>query len=91
VTRFLKDELAVLGYEVHLNRPYAGGFITEHYGRPGRGLHALQVEVNRALYLNETTFELAPGFDSLKADMARVITRLMKELPEVLAGRAAAE
>ena len=35
ITRFLKDALCALGYEVHMNRPYAGGYITEHYGRPG--------------------------------------------------------
>ena len=55
LTRFLKETLAAAGHEVHVNRPYAGGFITEHYGRPGRGFHTLQLEINRALYLNETT------------------------------------
>jgi N-formylglutamate amidohydrolase len=91
VTRFLKEDLMALGYEVHLNRPYAGGFITEHYGRPARGLHTLQVEVNRALYVNEATFELTDGFASLKSDLGKVLARLMKGLPEVLVGRAAAE
>ena len=48
LTRFLREELTALGYTVHLNRPYAGGYITEYYGRPQRGLHALQIEINRA-------------------------------------------
>jgi N-formylglutamate amidohydrolase len=51
-----------LGFTVTRNKPYAGGFITEHYGRPSRGLHALQIEVNRALYVDETTLEKKPEF-----------------------------
>ncbi len=50
-----REALAGLGYEIQLNRPYAGGHITEHYGRPTRGIHALQIEINRALYLDEAT------------------------------------
>jgi len=47
-----KSIFEAFGYAVAINRPYAGGFITEHYGRPHQGLHALQVEINRALYMN---------------------------------------
>ena len=39
LTRFLKDAITGLGYDVHLNRPYAGGYITEHYGKPTLGVH----------------------------------------------------
>ena len=49
--------LIAMGYTVAHNKPYAGGFITEHYGRPARGLHALQIEVNRGLYMNERTLQ----------------------------------
>jgi N-formylglutamate amidohydrolase len=55
-----------LGLSVTRNRPYAGGFITEHYGAPASGVHALQIEVNRALYMNETTLEPHPGFGGLE-------------------------
>jgi hypothetical protein len=41
------------GYRVARNTPYAGGYTTEHYGRPARRVHALQIEINRALYLDE--------------------------------------
>ena len=44
------------GYEVQINRPYAGGYITEHYGSPARGVHAVQIEINRGLYLDEAAF-----------------------------------
>ena len=49
------------GYEVQRNRPYAGGFITEHYGHPATHRHALQIEVNRALYMDERTLRRKPG------------------------------
>jgi N-formylglutamate amidohydrolase len=61
-----------LGYNVCRNKPYAGGFITEHYGRPDRGLHALQVEVNRALYMDEARLEPHAGFDRLRRDLMRL-------------------
>lgn len=73
--------LVAMGYTVAHNKPYAGGFITEHYGRPARGLHALQVEVNRGLYMNERTFQKAAGFDALADDLARFAADLMA-LPE---------
>jgi len=61
--------LRSLGYTVCRNRPYAGGFITEHYGRPRRGLHALQIEVNRALYMDEVNLELHSGFGKLQSNL----------------------
>ncbi len=62
--------LVGMGYTVAHNKPYAGGFITEHYGRPARGLHALQIEVNRGLYMNERTYERTAGFAALAKDLA---------------------
>lgn len=70
-----------LGYTVAYNKPYAGGFITEHYGRPARRLHALQLEINRGLYVDEGTLEPTAGFDVLKADLMRFAADLMA-LPE---------
>lgn len=58
--------LQELGFVVSSNKPYAGGFITEYYGRPMRSTHALQIEVNRAIYINETTLELLPEFHAVK-------------------------
>ena len=59
--------LKSLGYTVARNKPYAGGFITEHYGRPSKGLHALQIEINRGVYMNEDTFEKSDGFEAAVA------------------------
>ena len=66
-----------MGYTVAHNKPYAGGFITEHYGRPGRGLHAIQIEINRGLYMNERTLQQSSGFDALADDLARFSAELM--------------
>lgn len=54
------------GFAVVRNRPYAGAFTTEHYGRPAHGVEALQVEINRGLYLDEAKVERARGFDALR-------------------------
>jgi len=69
--------LTSMGYTVGHNKPYAGGFITEHYGRPTRGFHALQIEVNRGLYMNERTLEKTHGFDALVEDLRRFCADLM--------------
>lgn len=74
--------LSGLGYHVVRNKPYAGGFITEHYGRPGRGLHALQIEINRGLYVDETSLAKTRGFDLLKADLARFVGEMMAYVRE---------
>jgi len=73
--------LVGMGYSVAHNKPYAGGFITEHYGRPAKSLHALQIEVNRGLYMNERTFQKSTGFEALAEDLARFVADLMA-IPE---------
>ncbi len=69
--------LVSMGYTVAHNKPYAGGFITEHYGRPARGLHALQIEVNRGLYMNERTLQKSADFEALAGDLARFSAELV--------------
>src|SRR5260221_5261413 len=64
------------GYVVSRNKPYAGGFITEHYGNPAAGLHAIQLELNRALYMDERRFEHSASFRRLAADLAMLADAL---------------
>lgn len=71
-------ELEALGYRVARNTPYAGGYTTEFYGRPARRTHALQVEINRSLYLDEATLAPTAGFDRLKADLERLTESLAR-------------
>jgi len=66
-----------LGYSVRRNKPYAGGYITERYGNPARGVHALQIEVNRALYMDELTLEKGPAFERTKSDLTALVGALI--------------
>ena len=91
MTRVAAERLKAQGYAVALNKPYAGGYITEHYGRPQAGRHALQVEINRSLYMNETSFEKSPGFERLKRDLEQMVRALMAIIPGLTIPRAAAE
>ena len=74
----VEGELEAMGYRVTRNAPYAGGYTTEFYGRPGAGIHALQIEINRALYMNEATLDPHAGFDRLKADLEAVFAALAR-------------
>jgi N-formylglutamate amidohydrolase len=65
-----------LGYSVGRNKPYAGGFITEHYGNPASGLHAIQLELNRAIYMDERRREKSPRFAQVAADFAKLADAL---------------
>ena len=87
------DTLRDLGYRVSRNKPYAGGFITEHYGRPSRGHHAIQIEINRGLYLHEPSYGFTEGFPALADDLFRFVETLMARAEVVLDGpmRMAAE
>jgi len=70
-------DLRGLGYSLVRNHPYAGGYITRHYGQPGVDVHVLQVEINRDLYLNPVTIGKKPGFDKLQSDMTELARRLI--------------
>jgi N-formylglutamate amidohydrolase len=76
LTALMEKTLESLGYRVARNAPYAGGYTTEHYGRPARRTHAIQVEINRGLYMNEATREPTEGLARLKADIEAVTARL---------------
>lgn len=65
------------GLDVVKNRPYAGGFITEHYGRPQRGLNAIQIEINRRLYMDEEQLVRHSGFDALQQLITDFSARLL--------------
>jgi N-formylglutamate amidohydrolase len=92
VTDVVETTLHDLGYSVSRNKPYAGGFITEHYGNPPAGLHAIQLEINRALYMDERLFEPIASFGRLAADLEALADRIaLIPLEELRPYRAAAE
>jgi len=79
LTRLVEREFEARGYRVVRNTPYAGGYTTEHYGRPARRVHALQIELNRALYLDEDALAPTPGFTRLKVDIEALTAALTAE------------
>ena len=72
-----------MGFDGRLNDPFAGGHIVDRHGRPAIGIHAIQVEIDRRLYLDEAMREPGPGFDAI----ARLIEALAAGLGEALLGR----
>lgn len=78
--RHLRDA----GYAVARNEPYAGGYITRHYGKPAIARHAMQIEINRDLYMDEARIARAGGFDKLcdvLTDLTAALARTAPTLP----------
>jgi N-formylglutamate deformylase len=69
-----------LGFSVKRNDPYAGGFITRHYGRPREGVHAVQIEIVRSLYMDEARIEKLPRFDALRQTLTRAAAAMAARL-----------
>ena len=72
----VEETMGGLGYSIGRNKPYAGGFITEHYGNPASGLHTIQLELNRAIYMDERRRERGPRFAQVAADFAALADAL---------------
>jgi N-formylglutamate amidohydrolase len=80
----VERELSAMGYVTARNAPYAGGYTTEAYGRPVDGVHALQIEISRSLYLDEASLAPSGGFARLSRDLERVFQRLAALKPHSL-------
>lgn len=86
VVRLVREGFQRKGYDVQMNRPYAGGYITEHHGRPPRGAHALQIEINRGLYLDERRFARGAHFTALQRDLNEIFAQVMPAAATLLGG-----
>jgi N-formylglutamate deformylase len=86
ITRRVEQVFIGLGYTVRRNDPYAGGYITRHYGRPREGVHVLQIEMARRLYMDETRIERGAGFASVRRDLTSLIAAIAGEAGALLAG-----
>ncbi|MBU2360661.1 MAG: N-formylglutamate amidohydrolase [Alphaproteobacteria bacterium] len=64
------------GLRVVRNMPFAGAYVTQTYGKPARRRHAIQIEVDRALYMNEATLERRADFEDLRALLGGVVARI---------------
>jgi N-formylglutamate deformylase len=92
VSETIESTLRSFGYAVSRNKPYAGGFITEHYGNPAAGLHTVQLEINRGLYMDERRFERSADFPRLAAHLEAMADRVAAlPIDELRPYRAAAE
>ena len=87
IVNAVDDFLSARNYRVLRNKPYAGGFITEHYGTPLTGFHALQIEVSRALYMDERTYRKTRSFHRLREDLGQMAQMLAALPMEQLAPR----
>ncbi|MEW6151099.1 MAG: N-formylglutamate amidohydrolase, partial [Pseudomonadota bacterium] len=77
----VEETMTGLGYSIGRNKPYAGGFITEHYGNPASGLHAVQLELNRAIYMDERRRERSARFVQVASDFGVLADVLATTIP----------
>ena len=92
VSEVVESTLRSFGYAVSRNKPYAGGFITEHYGNPAVGLHTIQIEMNRGLYMDERRFERSACFGLLASHLEALADQVAAiPVEELRPYRAAAE
>ena len=78
LSRLAEEAFISEGFSVTRNAPYAGGHTTTLYGRVHEGVHALQIEINRGLYLDEERITKKPNFEALKLRLTAALTRIMK-------------
>ncbi len=69
------------GLRVARNNPYAGGYTTEHHGQPDAGIHAVQIEIDRSLYMDPARLTLSPGFATMARHLQGLVRRLVTETP----------
>jgi len=88
ITAFVQTTLENMGYNVVLNTPYAGGFTTRNYGQGSGSGHALQIEVNRALYMDEQHITRTAGFSTLAKNLNTLMDALCTLDMKILKGKA---
>jgi N-formylglutamate amidohydrolase len=84
VTRSAEVFLSTNGYLVRRNDPYAGGFITRHYGRPAEDVHVLQVEIARSLYMDEARIERLPAFALVQQQITGLVAALTLQVHDLI-------
>jgi N-formylglutamate amidohydrolase len=82
--RMVERVLGGLGYAVRRNDPYSGGYVTRHYGRPREGVHVLQIEIARRLYMDELRIEPIPRFAAVRRDLTSLLAALATQAPDLL-------
>lgn len=86
----IESSFVAEGLRVARNKPYAGGYITERHGRPESGVHAVQIEISRDLYMDERTLIRTPGFAATAGALERACRSIPAALDALSPARAAA-
>ncbi|MEE2745780.1 MAG: N-formylglutamate amidohydrolase, partial [Pseudomonadota bacterium] len=73
-TSFIKECFTNQNMLVSCNEPYSGGYTTIHYGKPSGGVHALQIEISRSLYMDEASRTKHGGFAALISKITEVLS-----------------
>ena len=76
LTQKVKATFESQGFSVSINKPFAGGFITKNYGNPKKSIHAIQIEINRGLYMDEEQIKPNSNFKAFKSTLASIILKL---------------
>ena len=79
-SNFLERQFLGQGFSVRRNDPYAGGFITRHYGRPHEAVQVMQIELARGLYMNERQYTRKPGFEAVQARLSAILADVIQTL-----------
>jgi N-formylglutamate amidohydrolase len=83
-TAFVAEVLRDLGYKVALNDPFKGAELVARFGRPDDARHSLQIEINRALYMDEDRIEKRTDFAAFKRDVDRLIAAISQYVRDKL-------
>ena len=78
ITDAIEETIAGFGYAVVRNKPFAGGYTTRRYGNPAKGVYAVQIEINRVLYMDEVRMRKTAGFAQLAARMTDLVSALVR-------------
>ena len=84
VVQLVEQALRGEGFAIRRNDPYAGGYVTRHYGRPREHVHVVQIEIARALYMDEAEMLRLPGFAALCASLTRILARVAAAVPALV-------
>jgi N-formylglutamate deformylase len=87
----MESYLTGLGYKVLVNHVFKGAELTRAYADPAQGRHSIQIEINRSLYMNETSFELTPHFEHLQQQMFGLVRHLLSVVEQTKNSKQTAE
>jgi N-formylglutamate amidohydrolase len=82
IVETVENALRLSGYSVRRNKPYAGGFITEHYGAPASARHVVQIEINRALYMDERAMVKSGRWNELSAGLFAMASQIASRVAD---------